>query len=138
MRKSVLALPAAALAVLALSSAPACSKPAPKQMTPEQARTEARTIFTSRCSTCHGLDGKGKGPLAAGLNPRPRDYSDRAWQAGASDEEIRTAIVKGGIGVGKSALMPANPDLADEPQVVDELLAVVRSFGTDPPSSGHP
>ena len=125
-------------AVFALLLLASCKHPA-KQMTEEQARDEARTIFSSRCSTCHGLDGKGKGPLSPGLNPHPRDYTDRAWQKAVSDDEIRTAIVKGGIGVGKSALMPPNPDLSDEPQVVEELLAIVRAFGTDaPPPPSHP
>jgi mono/diheme cytochrome c family protein len=121
---SVVPLALAALALLA-----GCKRAA-KQETPDEARAEAHAVFVSRCSTCHGLDGKGHGPLAAGLHPKPRDYTDRAWQASASDDEIRTAIVKGGMGVGKSALMPANPDLEDEPLVVDDLRAIVRSFGT--------
>jgi hypothetical protein len=47
-----------------------------------------------------------------------------------SDEQIRSAIVKGGAAVGKSAAMPANADL--DPAVVDALVGIVRSFGARP------
>jgi len=35
-------------------------------------------IFRARCASCHGPDGKGDGPLAAALIPRPRDLT-RSW-----------------------------------------------------------
>jgi mono/diheme cytochrome c family protein len=89
---------------------------------------EAEEVFTQRCSTCHGTDGKGSGPAAGNLNPKPRDYTDTQWQASVTDDALRTTIVKGGIGVGKSALMPPNPDLESKPAVVDGLIAKIRSF----------
>lgn len=90
--------------------------------------TEAQDIFTQRCVTCHGADGKGTGPAAASLNPKPRDYTDAAWQASVKDDDLRKVIVKGGAAVGKSALMPPNPDLEAKPAVVDGLVAKIRSF----------
>jgi mono/diheme cytochrome c family protein len=117
-----------------LASASACKRsPPPAPEDPARAGADARALFASRCSTCHGLDGRGRGPLSPGLNPHPRDYTDREWQARTPDDEIRTAIVKGGIGVGKSALMPSNPDIADKPLEVQALVDIVRSFGTDHP-----
>lgn len=89
---------------------------------------EAEEVFTSRCSTCHGTDGKGTGPAAANLNPKPRDYTDSAWQASVTDDQLKTTIVKGGAAVGKSPLMPPNPDLESKPAVVDGLVAKIRSF----------
>lgn len=92
------------------------------------ASPEAQDLFTQRCVTCHGADGKGSGPAAASLNPKPRDYTDAKWQASVTDDDLRKVIVKGGAAVGKSALMPPNPDLEAKPAVVDGLVAKIRSF----------
>ncbi len=89
---------------------------------------EAQDLFTQRCVTCHGADGKGSGPAAASLNPKPRDYTDAKWQASVTDDDLRKVIVKGGPAGGKSALMPPNPDLEAKPAVVDGLIAKIRSF----------
>jgi mono/diheme cytochrome c family protein len=93
---------------------------------------QAEVIFKTRCSTCHGMDGHGNGPASITLNPKPRNYTDATWQHSVTDDHIRETIVKGGAAVGKSPLMAPNPDLADKPQVVDALLAKVRSFGRGP------
>lgn len=89
---------------------------------------EAQELFTQRCVTCHGADGKGTGPAAASLTPKPRDYTDAAWQSSITDDDLRKVIVKGGAAAGKSALMPPNPDLEAKPAVVDGLVAKIRSF----------
>jgi mono/diheme cytochrome c family protein len=79
------------------------------------AAKEAGEIYRTRCALCHGASGKGDGAAAAGLTPKPRDYSDPAWQASVSDEQIEKIILQGGTAVGKSAMMPASPDLASSP-----------------------
>ncbi len=94
-------------------------------------RTEAHQIFTTRCAACHGQFGRGDGPGAAGLNPKPRNYADAAWQKATTDEEIEKAIVYGGAAVGKSPQMVANPDLQAKPGVVSALREIVRTFGQD-------
>jgi mono/diheme cytochrome c family protein len=91
--------------------------------------SQAQVIFASACAMCHGADGTGKGPASAALNPKPRDYSDPAWQAGITDELIKETILKGGAAVGKSPMMPGNPQLGDRPEVVDELVQIIRRFG---------
>ena len=93
------------------------------------AAEEAKTMFAQLCSTCHGTDGTGNGPAAANLEPKPRNYTDQAWQASVTDDDLRKIIVEGGGAVGKSPMMPPNPQLKDKPQVVDELVKIVRSFG---------
>ena len=103
-------------------------KPAPAKATPSAERAEATTIYQQRCVTCHGAEGKGDGPAAAALTPKPRSFTDGAWQKTISDQHINAIIVKGGMGVGKSPLMPPNPDLAAKPQVVAELVKIVRSY----------
>jgi hypothetical protein len=92
---------------------------------------EARTMFNTRCATCHGTEGKGNGPGAVALNPKPRNYHDKAWQAKVTDDDIRKTITYGGAAVGKSPIMPASPDLDSKPQVVDGLVKIVRDFGKD-------
>ncbi len=90
---------------------------------------EAKQTFATVCSACHGTQGKGDGPAAATLDPKPRNYTDKAWQASVTDEQLRNVILKGGAAVGKSPLMPANPQLQDKPEVIAELVKIVRAFG---------
>ena len=90
---------------------------------------QAKQIFDSRCAACHGPDGRGNGPGAAALNPKPRNYHDQEWQSKVTDDEIRKAIVYGGAAVGKSPAMVSNPDLDSKPAVVEGLLHIVRDFG---------
>jgi mono/diheme cytochrome c family protein len=95
----------------------------------DDATARARDMFESTCATCHGSAGRGDGPAARALSVRPRDYTDPAWQRTITDAQIRDVIIKGGAGVGKSSLMPANPALLDDPAVVDALIVIIRAFG---------
>ncbi len=36
----------------------------------------AAEIYEDNCAACHGADGKGGGPAAAGLNPKPADLQE--------------------------------------------------------------
>ena len=98
------------------------------QTVSESARTEAESLFADRCAVCHGLDGDGKGPVAASLNPKPVDFRDRKWQRSVTDEKIAKAIVYGGPAVGLSLSMAANPDLESRPAVVAALVEHIRSL----------
>src|SRR4051812_44868448 len=62
-------------------------------------KSQAELMFGTVCATCHGADGSGNGPAAASLNPKPRNYTDQAWQASITDEQIKETILKGGQGV---------------------------------------
>jgi cytochrome c5 len=130
------------LSIVALVAILACddpradrAKPAPSARSALSAPTalapadEARAILQSRCAACHGALGKGDGPSSATLNPRPRDFTSKEWQKTMSDGQLRSVIVKGGVVLGKSPLMPPNPDLESKPAVVDELVKLVRGFG---------
>ena len=91
---------------------------------------EAETIFKTRCSTCHGMEGKGNGAAALTLNPKPRSYN-RIRPGRSRRHGTITSGRSGrqrGAAVGKSPLMPPNPDLADKPNVVNALMRKVRSF----------
>lgn len=89
---------------------------------------ESRQIFAQRCAMCHGASGRGDGASATALNPRPRDLGDPAWQGSVTDDHLKKVIVGGGSAVGKSPLMPPNPDLEKKTEVVDGLVSIVRGF----------
>ncbi|HTA93644.1 MAG TPA: c-type cytochrome [Polyangiaceae bacterium] len=89
---------------------------------------EARHIFDTRCVVCHGSIGQGDGPGGAVLNPKPRAFADVKWQKSVDDPHIAKTIVEGGLAVGLSAGMAPNPDLKDKPEVVTELIKIVRNF----------
>ncbi|MDH3845817.1 MAG: c-type cytochrome, partial [Myxococcales bacterium] len=91
-------------------------------------KAEAIEIYENRCTVCHGKLGKGDGEGSAALDPKPRDFTLAEWQDSVTDEHIRKIIVYGGTGVGKSATMPANPDLDAKPEVVQEIVLYVRNL----------
>lgn len=135
------------IVVVLCAAAVGCSKsepasaPAPAQQEPskpaEPAAAAAPTVpddpkevFKTRCVMCHGESGKGDGPASAALNPKPRNYSDAEWQKTVTDDQIKKTITGGGASVGKSPIMPAQPDLAAKPEVLDGLVKIIRGFAS--------
>ena len=112
----------------AAPSPPQAAAPAAPKVT-AAVRARARELYTSTCAACHGETGKGDGPGAAGLDPKPRNFGDPAWQAGVSDEAIEKVIVYGGAAVGKSAQMPAHPMFKDSDALRAALRELVREMG---------
>lgn len=104
------------------------SGPKPKQAAPMGADEQAKKMFQTVCAMCHGADGTGNGPASANLNPKPRNYTDAAWQASVTDDDLRKIILHGGQAVGKSATMPGQPQLKDQPEVLDALVKLIRGF----------
>ena len=45
------------------------------------ALAEAKKLYTTNCAPCHGDKGKGDGPAAQALNPKPADHSSAVIQA---------------------------------------------------------
>jgi len=90
---------------------------------------EAKEIYENRCTVCHGAGGKGDGAGSAALDPKPRDFTSKEWQAEVTDEHLTKIIIYGGAAVGKAPTMPANPDLDAKPAVVAELVKHVRGLG---------
>ncbi len=92
-----------------------------------------KTVFEANCASCHGLTGKGDGPVGAALNPKPRDLSkgefkfdaDKDGTAGG-DEDIALVIKNGAFAYGGSALMAPWAALSDDD--VANLVAYIRSL----------
>jgi cytochrome c oxidase cbb3-type subunit 3 len=90
--------------------------------------SRAQRMYASVCAVCHGENGRGDGPGADNLNPKPRDYTDAKWQASVTDDDLKKTILLGGQGVGKSAMMPAQSQLKDDPETLDGLVTIIRGF----------
>jgi mono/diheme cytochrome c family protein len=88
---------------------------------------KARETFVEFCSICHGIGGKGDGSSAAGLNPRPADFTNCAAMRAQSDATLFTIIKRGGQGAGRSTVMPAWGEALSDGQIGD-LVALVRGF----------
>lgn len=53
-------------------------------------------LYKSTCASCHGDDGKGQGVAAVGLNPSPRNFTDKNnWKNGSNPAGIYTTLQQG-------------------------------------------
>jgi cytochrome c oxidase cbb3-type subunit 3 len=119
------AVPAAAPAAPAPAPAPT-GKPVPSGDLRGDA-TAGKVIYGQFCAVCHGAGGKGDGPTAATLFPKPADHTDPARMKTLSDEQIYRTIDGGGAAVGKSPLMPPWGGALNE-QDLKDVLAYVRTL----------
>jgi uncharacterized membrane protein len=99
---------------------------------------EARAFYDARCVTCHGPEGRGDGPAAAGLGVKPASLRDHAWHFRTPDEALAKAIIEGGPAVGKHATMPPSLDLQDRKPLANALVKLVRGFEDKPPDGSPP
>lgn len=65
--------------------------------TPEMA-VKGKEIYGVQCAACHGADGKGDGPAAAALNPKPRDFTSGYWKLGGTPSQVFHTITHGSPG----------------------------------------
>jgi mono/diheme cytochrome c family protein len=113
---------------------PKAAEPAPAPAQPPAAEpagdpvADAKQLFTDRCTVCHGATGKGDGDGSAALDPKPRDFTLAEWQSSVTDEHLQKIIVYGGLAVGMAPTMPPNPDLDVKPEVVAELVKLIRGL----------
>lgn len=86
---------------------------------------QGKKLYGQFCASCHGQSGKGDGPAAAALNPKPRDHTSREYMAQMSDDEMHKVIKDGGAAVGKSPLMPPWGASLKDDQIKD-VIAYIR------------
>ena len=53
------------------------------------------TVVKERCELCHGAGGKGDGPAGAPLNPKPRNWTDKAYMNTQTDDQLYDVIYNG-------------------------------------------
>lgn len=87
----------------------------------------ADSLFGDVCAVCHGAGGKGDGPSAAGLHPKPADFTDCKAMAKDSDETLFKIIRDGGQSVGRSTVMPSWKDSLSEDQI-RSLVKYIRGL----------
>lgn len=98
---------------------------AEKPLFGEEDAEKAKEIFQTRCVRCHGKIGDGRGTLASHLSPRPTDLTNSFWYKTTTPKTLKKVILGGGGAIGKSVLMPANPDLRNKPKVVAALIQYI-------------
>jgi mono/diheme cytochrome c family protein len=87
-------------------------------------------LYLERCSPCHGDQGKGDGPTAAALEPKPRNFNDAAFWQGRSLDDLRKIVLAGKPG---TMMPPFQGVLTDA-----EIDAVTHHLRTFDPASGAP
>jgi mono/diheme cytochrome c family protein len=100
----------------------------------DDAVSEGREVYIkTNCNSCHGMDGKGDGPVAAALDPKPRNYTKGDFKFDANkdgkagtDADLALVIKNGAAAYGGSAMMMPNPTLTDAQ--IQELIAYIRSL----------
>jgi high-affinity iron transporter len=68
---------------------------------PDLAR--GRTLYAEACASCHGPEGRGDGPAAAGLDPAPADLTNRSRLLALSPFAIASTIA---YGIDGTAMVP--------------------------------
>ncbi len=112
----ILLLPAAPLAAAAGKSPVTKGDPA-----------KGKETYQTYCWTCHGKEGKGDGPSAAGLAVKPRNHTDGAHMSKMTDPQIFKTVKEGGKAVGKSELMPPWGSALKDDQIRD-VVAYIRTL----------
>jgi cytochrome c oxidase cbb3-type subunit 3 len=91
------------------------------------AAEKTAVLFQELCAVCHGVGGKGDGPSARGLEPKPADFTNCQAMAKESDEVLSKIIKGGGQSIGRSTVMPAWADALSEQQI-RELVKFIRGL----------
>jgi mono/diheme cytochrome c family protein len=88
---------------------------------------KGKDLYAKQCVGCHGPAGKGDGPAAAALTPKPADFTNKAYMTALKDQYLFDLIQKGGATVGKSPLMTPFGSKLNDGEIRD-VIAYVRSL----------
>lgn len=80
-----------------------------------------KKVYKRACASCHGSTGKGNGPAAIALDPKPADLTDGRL-TGKTDDEIKKVILSGGAANGLAATMPAFKGQVSDAQIADVIV----------------
>jgi mono/diheme cytochrome c family protein len=86
-----------------------------------------KALYENKCAACHGASGKGDGPAAVGMRPRPRDLRNEEFMQTISDKYLYEVIAYGGQKVGKSPLMPGWGNILDQKEIID-IISYMREL----------
>src|SRR5512143_190970 len=91
---------------------------------PTYAGVDGKNLFNTFCIPCHGLQGKGNGPVASAYAPQPADLTSPGIQ-GLADGELFLVITNG------FSTMPSFRKQL-QPDERWDVVNYVRSFGQKP------
>ncbi|MCB0361537.1 MAG: cytochrome c [Bdellovibrionales bacterium] len=57
--------------------------------------SQGQKVFVMNCVACHGKEGKGDGPAAAGIVPPPRNLVEGQWKQGGKSKDLFITLSKG-------------------------------------------
>lgn len=99
--------------------------------TPATAGTASNTadlgtkVFQQRCVLCHGPEGRGDGIGGKALNPKPRNFHDKAYMSTRTDAQLSATIHNG------KGAMPKWGGVLSEAEI-QAVLKHVRELGKTP------
>lgn len=93
--------------------------------------TKGKALYLEHCAACHGKEGKGDGPDAKDLNPKPRNHTDGNYMNRLRDNYLFTVIKNGGQAVGKSDQMSGWGNILADQEITD-LIAYIRTLAKPP------
>ena len=86
-----------------------------------------QVTYLQECVACHGPEGRGNGPTAARLQPKPANF----WERGESTEDKQIRVVtNGGEAEELSPNMPSFEDALTPQQILDVVAFVRERFPT--------
>jgi mono/diheme cytochrome c family protein len=82
---------------------------------------KGKAVFDGKgtCFTCHGMEGKGDGPAATGLEPGPRNFTNKAFHDAKSLGEMMWVLKNGSAG---TAMIPMVGSVITEEEGWQALL----------------
>jgi mono/diheme cytochrome c family protein len=104
---------------------PDTSASAPSAGANESADVLGPRVFATRCALCHGADGHGDGVGSKALNPKPRNFHDKAYMSTRTDAQLLEVIHNG------KGAMPKWGGVLSEAEI-NAVLHHVRELGEKP------
>ncbi len=102
--------PAIAAVILGLAAAPVSA-------------ADGGHLYAEQCSGCHGADGRGDGPAAVAIVPKPRNFrSPEFWSVGV-EGRLGEVVRRGKPGT----MMPPFAGVLSDAQI-DAVVAFLRTF----------
>ncbi len=105
-----------------------------RELTSQSDMEQGRDIYRIHCQECHGAEGRGDGPRAALLAPRPGNLVSAATST-KTDEELLAILAQG---VPRTAMRGWSDQLSEDER--RNVLAYIRSLVhfQEPPSTPLP
>jgi mono/diheme cytochrome c family protein len=82
-----------------------------------QAVEAGAELYETNCATCHGPEGKGDGPAAEPLDPKPANLADAHMMEDMSDGALFWRVSEGGMEEPFNSTMPAWKDTLSEDEI---------------------